>query len=224
VTGFDRLVSVKDYADFARRFAGIGKSSAERLSDGRRQIVHITIAGADDIPIDKSSDLYINLRRAFQKFGEPYQPIVVELRALSLIVVGAKVQLLPDYAWEFVEPKIRAAMNETFSFERRELGQAVTRSEVISVIQGVEGVSYVDLDTLDAVDETRLKNFLERDGEQVDQNGQSALVGRLELVLKERLSPTLAHFDSQTRQIVPAQIVYLDSTLPDTLILTELSS
>ena len=57
----DRLVSVQDYADFTRTFAGIGKADARRLSDGRRQLVHVTIAGADDIPIDPTSDLYRNL-------------------------------------------------------------------------------------------------------------------------------------------------------------------
>src|SRR5260370_26320818 len=52
VMALDRLVSVRDYADFARNFAGIGKAVAVRLSDGRRQLVHVTIAGADDIAID----------------------------------------------------------------------------------------------------------------------------------------------------------------------------
>jgi baseplate J-like protein len=222
VTGFDRLVSVKDYEDFARKFAGIGKSSAMQLSDGRREIVHLTIAGADDIPIDESSDLYLNLRRSLQKFGDPYQPVVVVLRSLSLLVISAKVQLLADYAWEFVEPTIRAAMLDAFSFERRELGQDVTSSEVVSVIQGVEGISYVDLETLDAVDDQRLKNFLERNGEQVDRkNGEPELVQRLNLRLNPRLRPELARFDPQTRRVLPAQIAYLDPNLPDTLILTE---
>src|SRR5215208_5255736 len=46
---FDRLVSVRDYEDFARAFAGIGKASSTCLSDGRQQLVHLTIAGVDDI-------------------------------------------------------------------------------------------------------------------------------------------------------------------------------
>ena len=54
----DRLVAVRDYADFARTFAGIGKAAAVKVSDGRRQVIHLTIAGADDIPIATTSDLY----------------------------------------------------------------------------------------------------------------------------------------------------------------------
>ena len=69
---------------------------------------------------------------------------------LSLII-NANVGVLPDYAWEFVEPKIRAALLDTFSFDRRELAQDVTKSEVISVIQRVRGVAFVDLDLLAAI-------------------------------------------------------------------------
>jgi predicted phage baseplate assembly protein len=61
VMALDRLVSVQDYADFCLAYAGIGKASAVELSNGRRQVVYVTIAGADDIPIDKHSDLYRNL-------------------------------------------------------------------------------------------------------------------------------------------------------------------
>src|SRR5262249_45067344 len=53
----DRLVSIADYANFTRNFAGIAKAIAQRTSDGRRQLIHLTIAGADDAPIDPSSDL-----------------------------------------------------------------------------------------------------------------------------------------------------------------------
>jgi hypothetical protein len=70
----DRLVGVEDYSDFARTFAGIGKAAAARLSDGRRQLVDVTIAGADDIPIDVNSDLYRNLVQALHQYGDPYLP------------------------------------------------------------------------------------------------------------------------------------------------------
>ncbi|HTP11303.1 MAG TPA: putative baseplate assembly protein, partial [Anaerolineae bacterium] len=173
------------------------------------------------IPIDETSDLYRNFRRALQLSGETYQPIVVQQRALSLLVVSAIVQLLPDYAWEFVAPQIRSTLLDTFSFERRELGQDVTSSEVISTIQAVEGVAYVDLEVLDDVDEERLKNFITQNGEQND-TGQ--VIDHFNLALRPRLSPAMATFDSASRQFVPAQLIYLDPNLPDTLLLTELST
>ena len=65
----DRLVSVSDYADFSRTFAGIGKAASWHDTDGQQQLVRVVIAGADDIPIDKSSDLYRNLYAALHQFG-----------------------------------------------------------------------------------------------------------------------------------------------------------
>ncbi|MBD2511501.1 putative baseplate assembly protein [Nostoc muscorum FACHB-395] len=158
VMSLDRLVSIIDYADFARTFAGIGKASATQLSDGNRQVVHITIAGAEDIPIDKSSDLYRNLYQALRQLGDPYQPIQLETRELLALIMIAKVKILPEYQWQFVEPKIRQHLLSTFSFERRELGQDVTLSEVISTIQQVPGVDFVDVDVLDTVSETEAVN------------------------------------------------------------------
>src|SRR4030095_15963226 len=67
VMALDRLVSLQDYGDFTRTFAGIAKASARLLSDGHRQLVHLTIAGADDIPIDPVSDLYKNLLIALRE-------------------------------------------------------------------------------------------------------------------------------------------------------------
>ena len=156
VTALDRLVSTQDYADFARTFAGIGKASATRLTDGHRQLVHLTIAGVDDIPIDEHSDLYRNLRQSLHQFGDPYQAIQIDVRELMAIVISARVRVLPDYQWETVEPKIRAGLLSRFSFEQRELGQPVILSEVMSTIQLVAGVAYVDVDVLDSVSESEV--------------------------------------------------------------------
>jgi hypothetical protein len=215
VMALDRLVSVQDYADFARTFAGVGKASAARLSDGRRELVHVTIAGADDIPIAETSDLYQNLHLAFQQFnGDPFQPVQLAVRKLKLLVVVAKVRLLQDYEWESVEPQIRAAMLDTFSFARRKLGEDVVSSQVISTIQAVEGVAYVDLDVLDAV------------SEDADLSDLTNLANTL--ALNDRIPVHLARLDPDVtalpRPILPAQLAYLSPEIPDTLILTELTS
>lgn len=213
VTALDRLVSVADYADFARTFAGIGKASAVRLADGRRQVVHLTIAGAGDIPIDKNSDLYHNLSQAVRQFGDPYQPVQIDIYHRKLLIISGKVRLLPDYLWEAVAPQIRSRLLDTFSFERRHLGQDVVLSEVISVIQAARGVAYVDVDILDAVagdasleELTNLANTLK---------------------LQTRLGAAMAHINPQAtdpdEHIQPAELIYLSPDVPDTLILTELS-
>src|SRR5262249_22681757 len=125
-----------------------------QLSNGTSQIVHLTIAGAGDIPIDVNSDLYRNLVLALRASGDEYQQFLVKPRELMLMVISAKVRILPDYLWESVATNIRSAMLDTFGFERRDLGQSVFLSEVISGIQQVPGVAYVDVDVLDSVSES----------------------------------------------------------------------
>ncbi|HWO26260.1 MAG TPA: putative baseplate assembly protein [Kofleriaceae bacterium] len=153
VMPLDRLVSVADYADFARNFAGIAKAIARRASDGRRQLLYLTIAGADDAPIDPSSDLYQNLLAAFRKLGDRDVPVQVDLRELTALVLSAGVKLLPDYLWEPVVTTIRARLLDAFGFGKRALGQPALRCEVLDVIQGVPGVAYVDIDAFGGVTE-----------------------------------------------------------------------
>jgi hypothetical protein len=210
VTTLDRLVSLQDYSDFARRFAGVGKASAVELSDGFRRIVHVTIAGAGDIPIDMTSDVYRNLRDALHQFGDPFMPLRVDLRDRLALVLSAKVRMAPDYSWVLQEPKIRAALLDAFSFEKRDLVQDALLAETIALIQHMPGVAYVDVDVFDAIAQAQATaNFTQQAAAQ--------------LALNDRVTARPARIDKQHR-ILPAQIAYLMPDVPDTLILQELKA
>lgn len=228
----DRLVSVQDYADFARTYAGISKASAVRISDGRRQLVHLTIVGADNIPIDDSSDLFQNLFQSLRQFGDLNEPLTMVPATVKFIVISAAVRLLPDYALEFVEPKIRAALLDFFSFERRELGQPVFQSEVFSVIQSIPGVDYVDLLLLGAVDQDTVVTALDKasqtppDPSDPKETETEEFLELLGLAGHNDVPVSLAKIDPKAtnpaKRIAPAQLAFLTPDLPDTLILTEL--
>jgi predicted phage baseplate assembly protein len=224
----DRLVSVQDYEDFARIYAGIGKARATELSDGQRQIVHVTVAGADDMPIDKNSDLYRNLRRALLDNGDPYQAIQLEVRELMLIVIEARIHILPDYLWEPVVTQVRTALLEAFSFERRELGQDVLLSEVMSAIQAVPGVAYVDVNFFRGIPEKILderhpgQRRLLTPGEIAELLSQP-LTDNNDEVIEEplsRISVNLAGREDGT--VRPAQLAFLSPEVPATLILNQI--
>lgn len=231
VMALDRLVSVQDYEDFARTYAGIGKALAVELSDGRRQLVHLTIAGADDIPIDKNSDLYRNLRQALRDFGDPYRVIRLEIRELMLIVISARIRVLPEYQWEPVVTHVRTALLDRFGFERRELGQDVLLSEVISVIQNVRGVAYVDVDVLRGIPERT---------PDAQNPGQRRLLTPAEIAervggplrdekgaildLKEPLMRVTVNLaNREAGAILPAQLAFLTPDVPETLILNQIA-
>ena len=241
VMALDRLVSVQDYADFARTFAGIGKASATRLSDGYREVVHVTIAGAEDIPISETSDLFRSLRAALRDYGDPHQPLQLAVRQLIALILQAKVRINPAYEWEKVEPQIRAALYDYFGFERRELGQYAWLSEAITVIKNVAGVEYVDVDVFDGLAEVEPVELLIYDIEALDErlsvNQPSSRVAAELARLPERQyytskdssqltlqqGSTTIGFGQRRVSILPAQIAVLKPELKDTLILTELT-
>jgi hypothetical protein len=207
VLALDRLVSVQDYADFARTFAGIAKASATQLSDGEREVVHLTIAGAGNIVIDVNSDLYRNLVAALARFGDPLQPTQVESFERVLLVVSAKVNVLPEYLWEKVKEQMKTLLFDRLGFDNRELGQSVTLSEVLSLMQSVPGVNFVDFDILDSVSEATL----------ADANFGA------KLKLKPRVNASLARLVKEKKDILPAQLVFLSRDAVDTLILEEVA-
>ncbi len=151
VMAFDRVVSVQDYEDFARSFAGIGKARADLLRHGRQQFIHLTIAGIDDGPIDKDSDLHRHLTEALRRHGDPHHQFVIASRELLVLVLSAKVAVHPDYQWADVGQQVRTTVLAQFSFAKRALGQDAYLSEVISTIQNVRGVHSVDVDVFDHV-------------------------------------------------------------------------
>jgi hypothetical protein len=209
----DRLVSVQDYADFARGFAGIGKANSVRLTNGRKLLVHITIAGKDDIPIDPTTDLYQALVQALSLAGDPNQPVQIDLRQLKVLVISAGVKIQSDYTWESVAANLRTALLCFYSFDNRDLGQTAFLSEAVSVMQAVAGVQYVNMQIFDSVSESVTAAQLASLASSLQRNSfvQANLA---------RVCPAA----TTTGGIAPAQLVILTPDIPDTLILTEITT
>jgi hypothetical protein len=220
VRALDRLVSVQDYSDFARLFAGVGKAVAARVSDGRRQLVHVTIAGNADIPIDTTSDLYKNLRHALGRYGDPYQPIQVDIREALLLLLSARVRVLPDYLFELIEPKVRNAVLTKFSFENRDFGQDALLSEAIAAIQTVEGVDEVDVDVFGSIS-SKVETAGQRLSPTPDEIARQ--IQRLLTRQKANGPAQRVHVFNPVvgTKIRPAEIAYFSPDLPDTLVLSE---
>lgn len=219
VRALDRLVSVQDYEDFARVYAGIGKAQAVEIQDGRQSLVHVTVAGADDIPIDETSDLYLNLRQALHDFGDPWQPVLLSVRELMMVVLSAGIRLLPDFQWEPVVGQVRSVLLDAFGFGARKLGQDLLLSEVVSVIQSVHGVAYVDVDGLDAVPERVLDAETSR-WRLVTPGEIAEMVSAATRAPKERIRVRPAGLEEG--EIRPARLALLAPDMPETLILNQI--
>jgi predicted phage baseplate assembly protein len=148
VRSLDRIVSLQDYQDFARAFAGIGKAQAVLLWNGETQQVHITVAAIGGDAVSPSSALYENLVQAIANSHDPMQQVQVESFSLLLFDLEAKLVIDPRYRPELVMAQVKAALERQFAFEQRAFAQAVTAAEVIAAIQAIAGMVAVDLDAL----------------------------------------------------------------------------
>jgi len=148
VLTLDRVVSLKDFEDFTRAFAGIEKARADWVWDGETRLVHITVAGAKGKAVDQTSTLYRNLGDAVKNSGTGLQPFRIESYVSRHFFIKAKIKIDPRYIKEKVIKQVKTTLGLVFSFELRQLAQPVTKSEVLAVIQGIDGVEAVDLDEL----------------------------------------------------------------------------
>jgi phage-related baseplate assembly protein len=221
VTALDRLVSVSDYEDFARSFAGIRKASATRLSDGRVQRLHLTIVGANGDPIPSDSDLYHTFVTALEEFGDPALPVTVDSRWLQFIVIVANLKVLSDYEWETVTASVRARLLDRYGFERREFGQDVVLSDVVKTIQRVRGMEAVEIkrfglipEKLDEETPTPLGKIRETIESMTTQDTLAVSLAQRNpnFVAAPATKPINSPF-------YPANIAFLTPLVPDTLIL-----
>jgi hypothetical protein len=152
VLTFERVVSLEDFEDFARTFPGIGKAQAELLWQGDHRVVALTVAGANGkAPPDDTLD---NLRQAIRAGSDGSQAFVVQPFKLRYFNCRASIWIDARYQPDRVLAALDEALRHAYSFEARELAQSVFEGEVMSLMQGVDGVTAVDVDALEPYVET----------------------------------------------------------------------
>ncbi len=159
VMTLDRAVSLQDYEDFARAFAGIDKALATWSWNGLRRAVFVTVAGANGAEVKDDSVLYSNLLKAMQKYGDPNVHIQIKTYGHQLFRVNAGIVVGIEHEQEKVRSAVEINMRESFSFYSREFGQPVILSEVIAIIQNIPGVDAVDVDKLYYFDNDESFNY-----------------------------------------------------------------
>jgi hypothetical protein len=151
VRTFGRIVSLEDFEDAAREFAGVAKAHASWGWSGEQRVVYLTVAGIDGAAIvgktfqDLVADL--NSRR------DPNRELHVRTYTPIAITVAASIFIQPDYIADDVLAAVKAAVTDYFSFDQQQFGRPVHLSGVYAVIQRVAGVAGADMTTL------QYKNF-----------------------------------------------------------------
>jgi hypothetical protein len=161
VLTLDRIVSLRDYEDFARSFSGIAKALATWTWNVHTRGVFLTVAGINGAAVADDAPLHGNLLSAILKSGDPRVPITIKsYRSVSFKLL-ADVKIDPQYIEANVLSAVEAALRTSFSFAARSFGQPVTRSEVLAVMQNVAGVKAIDINKLYRTDASEaLDSFL----------------------------------------------------------------
>ncbi|MEP6779518.1 MAG: putative baseplate assembly protein [Gemmatimonadaceae bacterium] len=150
VLTLDRVVSLRDYEDFARGYAGIAKSLATWTWDGQRRGVFVTVAGSDGAAV--SDDVLALLTSAIRAAGDPFVPIRVASYRPATLVSSFKLKIDANYDADIVNAAVVDAARNHFGFKARAFGQGVALSEFIATLQNVTGVVAVDVDALQRKD------------------------------------------------------------------------
>lgn len=158
VLTLDRAVSLRDYEDFARTFAGVAKALATWSWDGGARKVLLTIAGPEGAEIAENSDTFKNLLAALKQAGDPNVRIEMKSYRKATFQLAGSIKPVPEFLPEKVLAAVGQALRAQFSFEARSFGQPVSLSEVVATIQAVPGVAAVDVDKLYRVGESAVWN------------------------------------------------------------------
>ncbi len=148
VLTLDRIVSLKDFENFARGFGGIGKARAVSLWQDEIQLVYITVAGDGGSSVATNSGLYQNLIRSIDSVRDPFQPVRVASYEPLRFNIAAKLLIDASYIPERVFAAANTALRNHFAFRNRGFGQEVSAAEIVTVLESVDGVEAVDLDQL----------------------------------------------------------------------------
>ena len=152
VRTLDRAVSVRDYRDYARAFAGIAKAHALWIPNGPARGVFITVAGEHGAAIDEASDTYRFLLDALRRYGDPLMPVRVVGYRDARFRIHMTVKVAADADRALVLPAVESALKAAFGFAARDFGQGVSVDEAVAIAHGVTGVEAVQLVELHRVD------------------------------------------------------------------------
>jgi hypothetical protein len=135
-----RAVSITDYENCARSFAGIGKAYAIWIPSGPGRGVFITVAAAGGSALPPANPMLDNLVTALHNYGNPLIAIHVQSFLETLFSFNADIKYDPDYDAKAVKQSVLDQLRQCYSFGARTFGQGVSADEIAAFIQAVPGV------------------------------------------------------------------------------------
>jgi hypothetical protein len=155
-----RIVSLADYADFARSFQGVAKAHAVWVWGTSARQVFLTVAGSDGAGVPDDGPVHAKLLGAIGKAGDPNVPVTLSSYEPVPFRLAATITRDPAYLAEDVLAAAGAALGARFGFTARSFGQAVALSDVLATLHGVAGIVSADVNLLYTGSTSELKQSL----------------------------------------------------------------
>ena len=159
VLTLDRAVSVQDYQDFSRSFAGIAKAHAAWIAAGPGRGVFISVAGEAGAAMMEGSDTYRHLLAALRQYGDVLLPLRLKSYRPATFKLQATLKVAADADASLVLAQADTALRQAFGFNARQFGQMVSVDEVVSVLHAVSSVEAVNVQSLYRPDEGGVARF-----------------------------------------------------------------
>ena len=146
-----RAVSITDYQNFAAIFSGIAKAYAIWIPSGTARGVFLTVAADGGVELDPTDPAMQNLVSALHTYGNPLVPISVQSFIETLFGFTADVMYDPSFDQPTVKAQIRSMLVTNYAFANRTFGQGISTDEIAADIQGVAGVTAVNVTGLTVI-------------------------------------------------------------------------
>jgi len=164
VSTLDRIVSLIDFEEFAAAFTGVGKAKTVWLWSGQQRLVHVTVAAVDGSALPANSTLLTYLRSAIDAARPPHQDLRIGVGNVVKLPLDAQIAVSDGHAFDAVAKAVVAALVAGFGFDAREFTQPLSGSEVVAVMQAVDGVDHVVLNSVGSNGATLLSDPIEARG------------------------------------------------------------
>jgi hypothetical protein len=163
VLTLDRAVSIDDYRNYARAFAGVAKAHALWINTGASRGIFITVAGVNGAIIPSNSSTYNNLLDSLRRYGDALLPLTLVNYLPVSFRLSLAVKVRGDAVRDEVLAELELRLRTHFSFANRDFGQHVSQDEVLAVahsLNNVEAVRLIQFYKLDGLSFSTIETIL----------------------------------------------------------------
>ena len=147
VRTFGRAVALRDFEDSTLTDGIVAKAQAAWVWTGERRVVHLTVGGVDGAVLTSTTIGLV--RKKLDSERDTNQRLLIASYQPVYVLVGATITVDDRHETGPVLDAARSALQQALSFDKLDFSQPIFLSDIYAALQGVTGVEFVRVDTLD---------------------------------------------------------------------------